>query len=195
MRLGRVSFSGELAYEVNVSSWHALAVWERLIAAGAAYGLTPYGTETMHVLRAEKGYPIIGQDTDGTVTPYDLAMSWVVSKKKVDFIGKRSLARAITTAPGRRQLVGLVPSRCGHRAGRGQPGGGGRRHLHSPGADAGVRHVELSQRRALGRPFALALIADGFDRIGSELNAVVGPAAGAGRGHLPCPVRPRRSPP
>lgn len=68
-RVCRISFSGELAYEINVSPWRARALWEALYEAGAPYGITPYGTETMHVLRAEKGYPIIGQDTDGTVTP------------------------------------------------------------------------------------------------------------------------------
>ncbi|MDX3070171.1 ferredoxin, partial [Streptomyces sp. ND04-05B] len=70
-RVCRISFSGELAYEINVSPWEALTLWEALYEAGAPYGITPYGTETMHVLRAEKGYPIIGQDTDGTVTPQD----------------------------------------------------------------------------------------------------------------------------
>ena len=109
VRLARVSFSGELAYEVNVNWWHAPAVWERLIAAGDRYGITPYGTETMHVLRAEKGYPIIGQDTDGTVTPHDLGMAWAVSKKKPDFIGKRSFSRVENQNPLRKQLVGLLP--------------------------------------------------------------------------------------
>ena len=93
-RVCRISFSGELAYEVNVAAWYGLALWEALLAAGADLDITPYGTETMHVLRAEKGYPIIGQDTDGTVTPQDLGMAWVVSKEKADFIGKRSFARA-----------------------------------------------------------------------------------------------------
>ena len=65
------------------------------MAAGDA-GITPYGTEAMHVLRAEKGYPIIGQETDGTVTPQDLGMDWMVSKTKAEFIGKRSFARADT---------------------------------------------------------------------------------------------------
>ena len=109
VRVARVSFSGELAFEVNVDAWHAPAVWERLIAAGEPYGITPYGTETMHVLRAEKAYPIIGQDTDGTVTPQDLGMSWAVSKKKPDFLGKRSFARADNSRPDRKHLVGLLP--------------------------------------------------------------------------------------
>ena len=71
--------------------------------------VTPYGTEAMHVLRAEKGYPIIGQETDGTVTPHDLGMEWIVSKTKPDFLGKRSFARADTARPDRKHLVGLLP--------------------------------------------------------------------------------------
>ena len=109
IRVARISFSGELAYEVYVNPWYATAVWERLLDAGRPYGITPYGTETMHVLRAEKGYPIIGQDTDGTVTPQDLGMAWAVSKKKPDFVGKRSFARAANADPLRKQLVGLLP--------------------------------------------------------------------------------------
>src|ERR1700712_3995480 len=109
VRLARISFSGELAYEVNVASSYAPALWDRLITAGAPEGITPYGTETMHVLRAEKGYPIIGQDTDGTVSPHDLGMSWAVSKKKVDFVGKRSFARAVNQDSHRRQFVGILP--------------------------------------------------------------------------------------
>ncbi len=108
-RVCRISFSGELAYEINVRAWDGLTLWEALIEAGKPYGVTPYGTETMHVLRAEKGYPIIGQDTDGTVTPQDLGMSWVVSKKKADFIGKRSHNRAENNRPDRKHLVGLLP--------------------------------------------------------------------------------------
>ena len=76
------------------------------MTAGRDYDITPYGTEAMHVLRAEKGYVIVGQDTDGSVTPVDLGMDWIVSKKK-DFIGKRSLSRSDTDRPNRKQLVGL----------------------------------------------------------------------------------------
>ena len=68
-RVFRVSFSGELGYEVNVPSGYGRHVWEALWAAGAPFGITPYGTEAMHVLRAEKGYIIVGQETDGTMTP------------------------------------------------------------------------------------------------------------------------------
>jgi hypothetical protein len=79
------------------------------MAAGRPYGNTPYGTETMHLLRAEKGYPIVGQDTGGTVTPHDLGMAWAVSKKEPDFIGKRSFSQSENQNPPRKQLVGLLP--------------------------------------------------------------------------------------
>ena len=90
-RVFRISFTGELSYEINVPAYHGLHVWEAIMRGGAKHGITPYGTEAMHVLRAEKGFIIVGQETDGTVTPHDLGMGWIVSKKKPDFIGKRSL--------------------------------------------------------------------------------------------------------
>ena len=62
----------------------------------------------MHLLRAEKGFIIVGQDTDGTMTPVDLQMDWIISKKKYDFIGKRSLYRSDTVREDRKQLVGLL---------------------------------------------------------------------------------------
>jgi sarcosine oxidase subunit alpha len=84
------------------------AVWEALWEAGQQYGVTPYGTETMHVLRAEKGYIIVGQDTDGTVTPDDAGLAWAIGKAKPDFVGKRSLARPDILKTDRKQLVGLL---------------------------------------------------------------------------------------
>jgi sarcosine oxidase subunit alpha len=109
-RLARVSFSGELAIEVNVAGTDGLQAWEALFDAGEAFGITPYGTEAMHVLRAEKGFVIVGQDTDGTQTPDDLGMSWIVNTKKGDFIGRRSLRRSDTLRPDRKHLVGLLPT-------------------------------------------------------------------------------------
>ena len=106
-RLFRVSFTGEASYEINVPARYGLALWTTLMKAGEAFGITPYGTEAMHVLRAEKGFIIVGQETDGTVTPHDLGMNWIVSKKKPDFIGKRALARLSMAEPDRKQLVGL----------------------------------------------------------------------------------------
>jgi sarcosine oxidase subunit alpha len=106
-RIFRVSFSGDLSYEINVPARHGLALWRTLMEAGRPHDITPYGTEALHVLRAEKGYLVMGHETDGTVTPIDLGLGGMVSKKK-DFLGKRSLSRAGMTAPGRKQLVGLL---------------------------------------------------------------------------------------
>ena len=92
-RLFRVSFTGELGFEINVPSDHGRAVWEAVYESGKRFGITPYGTETMHVLRAERGFIIVGQETDGTVTPDDVGLSAMIAKAKPDFVGKRSLAR------------------------------------------------------------------------------------------------------
>jgi sarcosine oxidase subunit alpha len=172
VRVARVSFSGELAFEVNVDAWHAPAVWERLIAAGEPHGITPYGTETMHVLRAEKAYPIIGQETDGTVTPQDLGMAWAVSKKKPDFLGKRSFARNHNNRPDRKHLVGLLPvdptlvlpegSQIVEAAA-----------LPAPPVPM-LGHVTSSYRSAeLDRSFALALVKAGRTRIGQTVHVPV----------------------
>jgi len=107
-RLFRVSFTGEIGFEINVPAPSGRKLWEILWEAGQQYDITAYGTETMHVLRAEKGYIIVGQETDGTVTPYDAGIGWAVGKQKEDFVGKRGLARPDLTADGRRQLVGLL---------------------------------------------------------------------------------------
>ncbi|QLH19589.1 sarcosine oxidase subunit alpha family protein [Streptomyces sp. Rer75] len=174
-RICRISFSGELAYEINVPAWYGLAVWEEVYAIGRPYDITPYGTETMHVLRAEKGYIIVGQDTDGTVTPQDAGMSWVVSKQK-DFVGKRSYSRVDTSRTDRKQLVGLLPSDGRTRLPEGA-------QLVAPDVpltpEAGpvpmLGHVTSSYHSpALGRPFALALVAGGRARIGQTLLAPVG---------------------
>jgi len=107
-RIFRISFTGELSYEVNVPAHYGRHIWEALIAAGEEFNITPYGTETMHVLRAEKGFIIVGQDTDGSMTPADMNMDWVVGKNKAfSFIGKRSLQRSDTVRENRKQLVGL----------------------------------------------------------------------------------------
>ncbi|MEU7721195.1 sarcosine oxidase subunit alpha family protein [Streptomyces tibetensis] len=174
-RICRISFSGELAYEINVSGWYGLAVWERVHEAGRPYGIIPYGTETMHVLRAEKGYIIVGQDTDGTVTPQDAGMSWVVSKQK-DFIGKRSFSRADTARTDRKHLVGLLPRDRTTRLPEGT-------QLVAPDVSLEtvpvpmLGHVTSSYHSpALGRPFALALVTGGRERIGETLLAPVGEA-------------------
>jgi sarcosine oxidase, subunit alpha len=165
-RLCRISFSGELAFEVNVDGRRGLELWRILAAAGQP---TPYGTETMHVLRAEKGYPIIGQDTDGTVTPQDLGLDWIISKQKADFLGKRSLARSDATRADRRQLVALLP--LDHHAVLPE----GTQLVADPDMARPVPmlgYVTSSYRSAtLGRTFALALVEGGRDRIGEVVYA------------------------
>ncbi|MDC2990848.1 sarcosine oxidase subunit alpha family protein [Candidatus Pelagibacter sp.] len=107
-RVMRISFTGEQSYEINVQANYGKSVWEKCMQVGKEFNITPYGTETMHLLRAEKGFIIVGQDTDATMTPIDLQMDWIVSKKKYDFIGKRSLYRSDTIREDRKQLIGLV---------------------------------------------------------------------------------------
>ncbi len=107
-RVMRISFTGEHSYEINIQASYANSVWEKCMEVGKDFNITPYGTETMHLLRAEKGFIIVGQDTDATMTPIDLQMDWIVSKKKYDFIGKRSLYRSDTIKDDRKQLVGLL---------------------------------------------------------------------------------------
>lgn len=174
-RVCRISFSGELAFEVNVSGWFGQRVWEDIHAAGEEFGITPYGTETMHVLRAEKGYPIVGQDTDGSVTPQDAGMGWAVSKLK-DFIGKRSFTRADTARPDRKHLVSVLPL---DRTLRLPEGTQVIAHTTAPGP-AGVGQVPMLghvtssyDSVALGRTFGLALIRNGRNLIGQTLTAAV----------------------
>jgi sarcosine oxidase subunit alpha len=168
-RVARVSFSGELAYEVNVAAWHAVAMWEAVLHAGDRLGIVPYGTEAMHVLRAEKGFPIVGQETDGTVTPHDLGMSWIVNERKGDFVGRRSLRRPALAGPGRKQLVGVLPVDPEALLPEGA-------QLlvegpeHTPAGGAG--HVTSSYRSAvLGRTFALAMVPGGRSLVGRTVHA------------------------
>jgi sarcosine oxidase subunit alpha len=176
-RLFRVSFTGELGFEVNVPMGHGRAVWEAIVEAGKPYGITPYGTETMHVLRAEKGYIIVGQETDGTVAPDDAGLGWAVGKAKKDFVGKRSLARPAIMAAGRKQLVGLLTVDPNVVLEEGA-------QVISDSAPAGpvpsLGHVTSSYRSAtLDRSIALALVRDGRARIGSRMSIAMpdGPIA------------------
>ena len=165
-RIARISFSGELAYEINVPADWARHVWEALMDAGRPHGITPYGTEAMHVLRAEKGYIIVGQDTDGSVTPADLGMAAMVNKTK-DCIGQRSLVRADTSRPDRKQLVGLLskdPSRVVPEGSQIIASASGKDAQHSLG------YVTSSYfSSALGRSIALALVQRGRERSGERL--------------------------
>ena len=106
-RVHRISFSGELSFEVAVPASEGRAFWEALIAAGEEFGVMPYGTEAMHIMRAEKGFIMIGDETDGTVIPQDLNLQWAISKKKEDYLGKRAQERSFMASPDRWKLVGL----------------------------------------------------------------------------------------
>jgi len=165
--LFRVSFTGELGYEINVPAAHGAAVWEAVCEAGGPHVVTPYGTETMHVLRAEKGYIIVGQETDGTAVPDDVGLAWAIGRKKPDFVGKRSIERAGIRREGRKQLVGLrtrdpkvVIEEGAQLADR--PG--------VPAPMKPVGHVTSSYASAaLGHSIALAMVANGRARIGQAL--------------------------
>jgi sarcosine oxidase subunit alpha len=166
VQIFRVSFSGELAFEVNVDSGYALQCWQMLMEAGKEFDITPYGTETMHVLRAEKGFVILGQDTDGSVSPVDLGMSWILSKDK-NFLGLRSLSRPDCQRLDRKQLVGL---RSGDSVLQ-----EGAQLIVDPNASKPVPmcgHVSSAYYSAcLEHPIALALVAGGSLRAGETIFA------------------------
>jgi sarcosine oxidase subunit alpha len=107
VRVHRISFSGELSYEIAVPAGHATALWDKLHAAGQAFGLMAYGTEAMHVMRAEKGFIMMGDETDGTVIPQDLNLGWAISKKKADYLGKRGQERTYLASADRFVLAGF----------------------------------------------------------------------------------------
>ncbi|MCO5089858.1 sarcosine oxidase subunit alpha [Bosea sp. (in: a-proteobacteria)] len=166
-RLFRVSFTGDLGFEINVPARHGPALWDKLMAAGKPYGITPYGTETMHVLRAEKGYIIVGQDTDGTLTPDDAGLSWAIGKAKPDFVGKRSLSRPDMLAKGRKQLVGLLTDDPKTVL---EEGAQIVADPNEPKPMTMLGHVTSSYwSEALGRSIAMAVIADGRARDGGTL--------------------------
>ncbi len=167
-RIFRISFTGELSFEINVPSRYGLALWKAVVEAGKPYDITPYGTETMHILRAEKGYIITGQDTDGSLTPQDLDMDWIVSKKKKDFIGKRSYSREDTSRTDRKQLVGLLTEDPNFVLEEGA------QILEDPDAPTPIPmlgHVTSSYwSEALGHSIAMAVVKDGFNRKGEQLH-------------------------
>jgi sarcosine oxidase subunit alpha len=167
-RLFRVSFSGELGFEVNVPARYGRAVWEALYEAGQKFGITPYGTETMHVLRAEKGYIIVGQDTDGTLTPDDAGLAWAVGKAKPDFVGKRSLSRPDMLKADRKQLVGLLTKDPKTVL---EEGAQIVADPNQPVPMTMIGHVTSSYwSEALGRSIALAMIEGGRARQGQTVH-------------------------
>lgn len=169
-RVFRISFTGELSYEVNVQADYALGVWKQLIEAGKKYNLTPYGTETMHVLRAEKGFIIVGQDTDGSVTPDDLGMGWCVGRNKpFSWIGWRGMNREDCLREDRKQLVGLKPLDPNKVLPEGA------QLVFDPKQSIPMKmvgHVTSSYMSAsLGHAFALAVVKGGLKRMGERVFA------------------------
>lgn len=167
-RIMRVSFTGELGYEINVPADYGRAVWEALWRDASRIGGIAYGTEAMHVLRAEKGYIIVGQETDGTVTPDDLGMSWAVGKAKADFVGKRSLSRPDMRRTDRKQLVGLLTQKPDTVL---DEGAQITASANPPRGTPALGHVTSSYRSpAAGRSIALALLSGGRARVGETLH-------------------------
>jgi sarcosine oxidase subunit alpha len=170
-RIMRISFSGELSLEVNVPSHAGAHVWKALMAAGADLNITPYGTESMHVLRAEKGYIIVGQDTDGSLTPYDLGMGGMVSKTK-DFLGRRSLSRSHTAGADRKQLVGLLTDESQLVLPEGTQLTGNAQPVAAPVPMIG--HVTSSYfSPTLKRSVAMAVVRSGTQRMGQKVFAAL----------------------
>jgi len=167
VRLFRISFSGELSFEIATPANFGQDLWDKIFEAGDEFGIAPYGTEALHVLRAEKGFIVVGDETDGTVTPHDVGMSWAVSKKKPDYIGKRSLEQAFLTEPGRKQLVGLYTTEPNEVL----PDGAQAVEKANGGKSTMIGHVTSSYwSPTLKRSIAMALIKDGSKKMGEKIS-------------------------
>ena len=168
VRVFRISFSGELSYEIAVPAGQGLAFWQALCAAGEEFGIMPYGTEALHVMRAEKGFIMIGDETDGTVIPQDLGLHWAISKKKSDFLGKRAQERSHMVDPDRWKLVGLetldgsVLPDGAYAVGEGENANGQRNTIG--------RVTSTYFSPTLNRGIAMGLVVQGPDRMGEILN-------------------------
>ena len=168
VRLFRISFSGELSYEVATPSNYGLGLWKAILAAGEEFGLEAYGTEALHVLRAEKGYIVVGDETDGTTTPIDVGLDGLVSKKKADFIGKRSLEQSYLKGPNRKQLVGLLTEDPNDVL---PDGAYAVRQVKDKPPMEMIGQVTSSYKSpTLGRSIAMALIENGRNRMGETIS-------------------------
>ncbi|MEE9336282.1 MAG: sarcosine oxidase subunit alpha family protein [Granulosicoccaceae bacterium] len=168
-RIFRISFTGESSFEINVASNHGLHVWKALLDVGQDFGLTPYGTEATHILRAEKGFIIVGQDTDGTNTPMDLGMDWIVAKNKNDFLGRSAFDLPVIAEQSRRQLVGLLPI---DKTTLLPEGAHVTRMRDEPFPCSTLGHITSSyDSPILGRTIAMGLIENGRDLINQSIFA------------------------
>lgn len=165
-RLFRISFSGELAYELAVPAGYGESVADAVMAAGAAFGITPYGSETLGVLRIEKGH-VTHAEINGTVTPGDLGFGRMVSTKKLDFIGKAMLGREAMRDPERAVLVGVRPldPAASFRTGA---------HILAKGAAATLANdqgyvTSSAFSPHVGSTIGLALVRRGAERHGEEM--------------------------
>ena len=168
VRIFRISFSGEMSYEVATPANLGRGLWDAIVAAGEEFGLEAYGTEALHVLRAEKGYIVIGDETDGTTTPIDVGLDGLVSKKKADFIGKRSLEQSFLKGPNRKQLVGLLTEDPNEVL----PDGAYavREVKDKPPMDMIGQVTSTYMSPTLGRSIAMALIENGRARMGETIS-------------------------
>lgn len=167
-RVYRISFSGELSYEIAVPASHGLEFWKALMEAGKEFGVQPYGTECLHIMRAEKGFIMIGDETDGTVIPQDLGLDWAISKKKDDYLGKRAQQRSHMTDPERWKLVGLetldgsvIPDGA-YAVADGQ-NANGQRNVQG-------RVTSTYYSPTLDKGIAMGLVLNGPDRMGEEID-------------------------
>ncbi len=168
VRVYRISFSGELSFEVATPANFGQGLWNAIMEAGAEFGITPYGTEALHVLRAEKGFIVIGDETDGTTTPMDVGMDGLVSKKKTDFIGKRSLEQSYLKGSNRKQLVGLFTDDPAEVL---PDGAYAVREVKSKPPMEMIGQVTSSYHSpTLNRSIAMALIENGRARMGETLS-------------------------
>jgi sarcosine oxidase subunit alpha len=176
-RVFRISFSGELSYEIAVPASQGRAFWDALWEAGQEFNVTAYGTECLHILRAEKGFIMIGDETDGTVIPQDLGLHWALSKKKDDYLGKRAQERVHMTDPNRWKLVGLetvdgsVLPDGAYAVAEGENENGQRQ---TQGRVTSTYYSErfptLEEKAALERGIAMGLVLNGPDRMGDVLS-------------------------
>lgn len=168
VRVYRISFSGELSYEIAVDAGQGQAFWDALMVVGHDLGVMPYGTEALHILRAEKGFIMIGDESDGTVIPQDLGLRWAISKKKQDFLGKRAQERDHMTDPNRWKLVGLetlsgaVLPDGAYAVGEGENANGQRNMIG--------RVTSSYYSPNLGKGIAMGLVLHGPDRMGEVID-------------------------
>ena len=167
-RIFRISFSGELAYEVNVQSDNGNFMWEKIMEVGKEFNIEAYGTEALSTLRIEMGH-VAGSELDGRTIPYDNSLEGMVSKKK-DFIGKRSLNREAFVADDRQKVVGVVPLDKKTSIPEGS-------YLVKD-ANAKLPNPKLGHVSAscwsveYDNPFSLAIVKDGKNMIGQKLFAL-----------------------